>query len=645
MATITLDDVVVEQMQTNETLGALIDKTKVMIELQEAGVTGLDILIDKFDDMLNFMKGEAFEADRRYREALRERSAPPPFVGPPAPGSPPPTGDPQTYDFGGAGITTLGIGAGVFAKNVLEGFVGAVRDSIRNFNASFTARYERMVQRFDASNKKFMQSFGRGLENLRNGFTRVTTGISTGISNFGATISNWYNNFANRFLRGGNMTTLSQNLSKMFEPVRRFGERIANTPFFKALGAFGRILGKILYPVGLIFSAFTGAKDEIEKEGEQFGILGNIALGFVGAAKGLLGFVLWPFEFIKDVLSFISEKLGFKGFAKFLDSFDIMKDGVDLVFGSLNDLGTWLGGKIFGIVDFFSNLKLPELPSFSGIKEKFANLFSEIGIPRIEFEIPVIGKKVGFGPFYPFKDDGGDAPAVPSTSPVATQESSQDSFKMGSVDRPSRLRGREIGGSGEALLSDKEVAELQTKKKLTARALQDFESDSSNAFETYVDDDDPFGEVKRRYTNPEVQAQYESLQRESRLADYDYGEAKSNQTRALGRGNIGKIKFLQSRGVLPPKFERTFGVGEIDRMVDDYYSAKADVIKPPVDVTTEVVQKETMENVASSQAAPNVIIQDNSVNSSNQNSNTVIPPTPMSSPTNDNRTRASAYSG
>ena len=55
------------------------------------------------------------------------------------------------------------------------------------------------------------------------------------------------------------------------------------------------------------------------------------------------------------------------------------------------------------------------------------NMFAEIGVPRIEFDVPVIGK-VGFGPFYPFMPDANTAKgsANESVETVWTRDGSVD---------------------------------------------------------------------------------------------------------------------------------------------------------------------------------------------------------------------------
>jgi hypothetical protein len=90
------------------------------------------------------------------------------------------------------------------------------------------------------------------------------------------------------------------------------------------MGSFGGIIAKVapmmsklFAPVAIIMGivdAVKGAMAGFEKDG----ILG----GVVGAITGLLdGLVAKPLDLLKDMISWIAEKLGFENFSKMLDSF------------------------------------------------------------------------------------------------------------------------------------------------------------------------------------------------------------------------------------------------------------------------------------------------------------------------------------
>jgi len=102
-------------------------------------------------------------------------------------------------------------------------------------------------------------------------------------------------------------------------------------------------------------------------------------------------------------------------------------------------------------------------------------------------------------------------------------------------------------------------------------------------------------------------------------------------------------------------FGKTLGGGTINLnpIPDQFYNSVSNVNNTSNQISTtssstrklitEEINSETLTNVGNSQAAP-IIIQDNSVKSSNQNNvSNQMGNMPMASPVNDNRTRASAY--
>ena len=115
--------------------------------------------------------------------------------------------------------------------------------------------------------------------------------------------------------------------------------------------------------------------------------------------------------------------------------FEGVMDGFD-EFMKTGDIGKALIAGLAGIIDFltfglFDKEKIKEvIGDFSKwigdhvvkpfaefittMKDSFMALIENIGIPEIKFKIPVIGKEVSIGPFYPFKSD-----AKPSASPEA----------------------------------------------------------------------------------------------------------------------------------------------------------------------------------------------------------------------------------
>ena len=120
MAAITLDDVVLEQMETNETLGNLKEQTIIMFQMQNQG---LGTLITQFDEFLGMVRTQMRIAD----EARREQS-----VLPPPPQSPPPKGDGEPAGGGGMGFGLTGVASAIaFAGGAVAGFYAMIRKNFK----------------------------------------------------------------------------------------------------------------------------------------------------------------------------------------------------------------------------------------------------------------------------------------------------------------------------------------------------------------------------------------------------------------------------------------------------------------------------------------------------------------------------------
>lgn len=225
---------------------------------------------------------------------------------------------------------------------------------------------------------------------------------------------------------------------------------------------------------------------------------------------------------------------------------------------------------------------------------------------------------------------------------------------------------------------DMQVAELGVTFRNAEEARKSFEA-SDASFETFVDPNDFFEDEQRQYTDPAMQAEYEALLQAERNAKRAYRRSRGDLV-ADGDRNVEtyhKVEFLQERGLLPQNFNRTFRMGELDRMIDEYFEdlqgseTKPELVsvspelkpkskslsmesagtrrveRPMVDtMVTDYVEKEGVASATAQSAAP-VVIQDNSVNMPSQtsvNQNNIQQP-PMSSPIKDNGTRVAAAYG
>jgi hypothetical protein len=159
-------------------------------------------------------------------------------------------------------------------------------------------------------------------------------------------------------------------------PIGRFFSTIKSVFSFadegsvlmKALGAVGRVVGKLFLPFAAIMTlwdtisgAFSGFIDDEGNLGSK--VLSALEGGISGFLNSIIGI---PLDLLKSGISWIAGKLGFTEAEKALDSFsfeDLIDQGVNAIFG------------------FFRNM-------IDGIIEGIATL-----VEGFEIDLPIIGKK------------------------------------------------------------------------------------------------------------------------------------------------------------------------------------------------------------------------------------------------------------
>jgi len=88
---------------------------------------------------------------------------------------------------------------------------------------------------------------------------------------------------------------------------------------------------------------------------------------------------------------------------------------------SLKELANVVTDAFSKITDIFK----PVTDFFKSIGDSVINMLEGIGIPEIGFTIPIIGKKVSIGPFYPFKKDS-EKPIAPGNSTAGAGQGSAE---------------------------------------------------------------------------------------------------------------------------------------------------------------------------------------------------------------------------
>ena len=150
-------------------------------------------------------------------------------------------------------------------------------------------------------------------------------------------------------------------IGKMIKPVTDSIGKVMKVlrSITKGAFAFGRILGKVFLPISIIMGIFDfvgGAMDGFKKYSEK-GFFEGLVGGLLGGISGLLvGIVGMPLDLLKDMVSWLLEKMGFGEASEFLDSFSF-SEMIGSLFTSLTD--TIMDG-IASIKHQFENLSITD---------------------------------------------------------------------------------------------------------------------------------------------------------------------------------------------------------------------------------------------------------------------------------------------
>jgi len=353
----------------------------------------------------------------------------------------------------GDSLGPLGIGLAV-AAGTIAGLVSAWVKTVKLFGEMFGKGLTALGEIFP--------SFGKILKVVQETFTGFIEGIkgifSSVVSKFASMFESAVGFFKNLFgegsLLGKVVSTIKSAVTGFLEPITAGFTALAEASgpiskaisfvkngigtfmeFFTGIGSklemFGTlfravsgIVSKIAYPLMVVMAVWDTIKGAL-KGWEEGGLIGAIGGAIKGLFNSLVGGVA---DMIKGAISWIAGALGFTAVEKFLDSFsfeDLFSDLVDAILfipqtiqnfimhpiDSIMKLGKIIMDTFSGIVHVFD----PVIDFFSGIGDSIIGMLEGIGIPEMGFTIPIIGKKVSIGPFYPFKKDS-EAPAdTPST--------------------------------------------------------------------------------------------------------------------------------------------------------------------------------------------------------------------------------------
>jgi hypothetical protein len=188
--------------------------------------------------------------------------------------------------------------------------------------------------------------------------------------------------------------------------------------------------------VAIVGSVINGLIDGVKAFVETGSITEALIAGFGGMLE-FLTFGLFDAESLRSLVDGISGFVNdyiiqpIKNFMGFLgESFD------KYIAQPIMEAFSYIGGLFTEyIVDPIKKFFAPIADFFKKIKDQVFGFLEDFGIPEIGFTIPVIGKKVSIGPFYPFRPDEGTK-RVASNKEISSSSSAggeKDSFNQNIV--------------------------------------------------------------------------------------------------------------------------------------------------------------------------------------------------------------------
>ena len=280
----TLDDVVLEQMQTNETLQRVDRRLDNFITLWFA---------NKMDEM----------------EMMRER------IAPPAPTVPSedtkPKDDVKGLDFG-LGFLVAGVAAAVL------GFAAGIGDALNKGLKFFKID---LGAKFIAWGAKFKAIFS-----AEGAIGKAVAKVGT----FFKPMTDFFGRIGAFLGKGGVIGKVFAKIGGFFQPIVTFVKGFGAT-FAKFFGFF-RVLGRVFLPLTAAIEVGMAIFKEMTSLGEGADIFDKFLGLAKGIIKGIQNIVLIPLDLLKDGVSWLMKKMGFGNFSKLLDSFSFSD-----AFGTLVD--------------------------------------------------------------------------------------------------------------------------------------------------------------------------------------------------------------------------------------------------------------------------------------------------------------------
>ena len=208
---------------------------------------------------------------------------------------------------------------------------------------------------------KFLGQIKDGLgdvgKSILDGVKNLKTGIFTA---FGLDIDGKPapNSVLDNILKNPIMEKLTGYISKILTPIRAMGDFLEGlfsgaggdettkkavgfiSKMGTGIGEFASVVGKILKPIGILFSVFDGVTAFMNTEGDIL----DKAMAGIGAA--LADFFGAPLDLLKSIISWTMSKMGFENAAEVLESFSfetLISDVINSVYETVRGAVEWVG--------------------------------------------------------------------------------------------------------------------------------------------------------------------------------------------------------------------------------------------------------------------------------------------------------------
>ena len=280
--------------------------------------------------------------------------------------------DKKGIDF----LDLLGLGA-----LGLAGFAAAMKASILEMVEKYTEQLVAFVKRMTKITKALFK-------------ISVVTKVADAIKDFKAAISGGVEKVAGFFKRFTDLIKSGvMNVLRIVFP----GIDIVKIGLGKMMGVLGSLVSGLKYlftPLFLIMGAYetvTGALEEINNLSADASMIEKIGAGLLGAIKGLYSFIVeGVLNLVRDLVSWVTDKLGFGDMAKSIKSLDFSFDVVveTIKNGFKNIVGMLLAGAINFLPEsaFGYPVKKKAFEMLPDSIKEFANLSFEGGEVRSTFK-------------------------------------------------------------------------------------------------------------------------------------------------------------------------------------------------------------------------------------------------------------------